>query len=120
MSSPPDAKAPIDKEAVAPRLKSGPDSKPQSVREVCLRSWKPGDRVQLRYSGGARKVKEILERMHVTGSARANWPVLELDGRILWMQGVQAEGVPGIEVLVSPLEAASPDAPREGEIAVPE
>ena len=72
-------------------------------RKAVLRSWKPGDRVRLRYSGGPRKVKEVLERMHVTGSARATWPVLELDGRIVWMQGVQAEPEPGIEISVSPL-----------------
>ena len=68
-----------------------------------LRAWRPGDRVRLRHSGSARKVKEVLERMHITGSARANWPVLELDGRILWMQGVQLEPEPGIEVSVSPV-----------------
>ena len=74
--------------------------------QACLRAWKPGDRVRLRYSAGARKVKEVLERMHVTGSARANWPVLELDGRIVWMQGVQLEPEPGLEVSVNPLAAA--------------
>ncbi len=72
-------------------------------RKARLRAWKAGDRVQLRYSGGPRKVKEVLERMHVTGSARATWPVVEVDGRIVWMQGVQAEVEPGIEVVVSPL-----------------
>ena len=77
----------------------------QSAR-ASLRAWKPGDRVRLRYSGGPRKVKEVLERMHVTGTARANWPVLEVDGRILWMQGVQLEPEPGIEVSVSPLDGS--------------
>jgi tRNA(Ile)-lysidine synthase len=68
-----------------------------------VRPWKPGDRVRLRHSGGPHKVKEILERMHVTGSARANWPVLEVDGRIVWMQGVQLEPHPGLEVSVTAL-----------------
>ena len=68
-----------------------------------LRPWKAGDRVRLRHSGGPRKVKEVLERMHITGSARANWPVLEMDGRIVWMQGVQLEPEPGIEVSVNAL-----------------
>ena len=69
-----------------------------------LRTWKAGDRVRLRYSGGARKVKEVLERMHVSGTARAQWPVLELDGRIVWMQGVEVEPEAGIEVRVTSLE----------------
>ncbi len=63
---------------------------------VTLRNWKPGDRVRLRYSSGPRKVKEVLERLKVTGSSRSLWPVLELDGRIIWMQGVELEPEHGI------------------------
>jgi tRNA(Ile)-lysidine synthase len=73
---------------------------PAPVRRVVLRPWKPGDRVRLRHSGSPRKVKEVLERMHVSGPARTRWPVLELDGRIIWMQGVELEPEPGIEVLI--------------------
>ncbi len=85
----------------------GPDSRPdaRSNLHAVLRPWKPGDRVRLRYSGSARKVKEVLERLRVFGSARANWPVLDLDGRILWMQGVEVEPDPGIQITVSPVEA---------------
>ena len=96
----------VDESAVLPAV--------SDQRLVCrgrwavLRPWKAGDRVRLRHSGGPRKVKEVLERMRVTGSARANWPVLELDGRIVWMQGVQLEPEPGIEVTVSALDAAGP------------
>jgi tRNA(Ile)-lysidine synthase len=63
-----------------------------------LRNWRPGDRVRLRYSGAPRKVKEVLERLRVTGTARARWPVLELDGRIVWMRGVELEGEPELVV----------------------
>jgi tRNA(Ile)-lysidine synthase len=69
-----------------------------------LRNWKPGDRVQLRYSSGPRKVKEVLERLKVTGSSRALWPVLELEGRIIWMRGVELEPAPGIRVVAASLE----------------
>jgi tRNA(Ile)-lysidine synthase len=72
-----------------------------------LRNWRAGDRVRLRHSGGLRKVKEVLERMRVTGSSRALWPVLEVDGRIVWMKGVELEPEPGIVALASSLEAAS-------------
>jgi tRNA(Ile)-lysidine synthase len=75
-----------------------------SRRIAKLRNWKPGDRVQLRYSSGPRKVKEVLERLKVTGSSRAFWPVLELDGRIVWMRGVELEPVPGIRVVDAGLE----------------
>jgi len=63
-----------------------------------LRNWKPGDRVTLRYSGSPRKVKEVLERLRVTGSSRSVWPVLELAGRIVWMKGVELEPEPGIAI----------------------
>jgi tRNA(Ile)-lysidine synthase len=71
-----------------------------------LRNWRPGDRVLLRHSSGPRKAKEILERLRVTGSGRKLWPVLELDGRILWMQGVEVEPIPGICVAATSFSAA--------------
>ena len=49
-------------------LEVGGGSLPQTAT---LRNWKPGDRVRLRYSSGLRKVKEVLERKHVTGTERA-------------------------------------------------
>jgi tRNA(Ile)-lysidine synthase len=75
----------------------------KSAWNAVLRAWKPGDRVRLRHSGGPRKVKEVLERLQVFGSARNRWPVLELDGRVIWMQGVELEPEPGIEVRVAVL-----------------
>jgi tRNA(Ile)-lysidine synthase len=80
-----------------------PASTPEN-RVATLRNWKPGDRVQLRYSSGPRKVKEVLERLKVTGSSRAFWPVLELEGRIIWMRGVELESAPGICVVAASLE----------------
>lgn len=68
-----------------------------------LRTWKPGDRVRLRYSSSPRKVKEVLERMKVTGSDRVFWPVLDLGGRIVWMRGVELEPEPGLELSATPL-----------------
>lgn len=67
-----------------------------------LRNWRPGDRVRLRYSSGPRKVKEVLEHLRVTGSDRALWPVLEFDGRLIWMQGVELEPEPGLTISAKP------------------
>ena len=69
-----------------------------SLRSVILRSWKPGDRVTLRHSSGPRKVKEVLERLRVTGIGRTLWPVLEMDGRIVWMKGVELQPEPSFTV----------------------
>jgi tRNA(Ile)-lysidine synthase len=68
-------------------------------QRATLRNWRPGDRVQLRHSSGPRKVKEVLERLRVTGSGRDLWPVLEVDGQIVWMQGVEVEPVAGMRIV---------------------
>jgi tRNA(Ile)-lysidine synthase len=86
---------------VARSQQNGANSEPEQT--ACLRNWKAGDRVRLRYSGGPRKVKEVLERMKVTGSARAVWPVLELGGRIVWMRGVELEPEPAVTVTTEAL-----------------
>jgi tRNA(Ile)-lysidine synthase len=76
------------------------------ARLATLRNWRPGDRVRLRYSGGARKVKEVLERLRVTGSRRTVWPVLEAGGHIVWMKGVELEPEQGIVVVATDVEGA--------------
>ena len=75
------------------------NQKPSAERRYgLLRNWKAGDRVQLRHSLRPRKVKEVLERLRVSGSARAVWPVLEMDGAIVWMKGAELEPNQGIVV----------------------
>jgi len=71
----------------------------QSGPSATIRNWRPGDRVTLRYSSGPRKVKEVLERMKITGSARARWPVVEWKGQIVWMQGAELTQNPEMAVL---------------------
>jgi tRNA(Ile)-lysidine synthase len=79
-------------------LASGPDEAgAPAVRTARLRAWQPGDRARVRHSARPHKVKEVLERMKVTGSNRAAWPVLELDGKIVWMKGIELEPVPGLQ-----------------------
>ncbi len=104
---------PVPGEAVAPafflRLRveaavCGPPGSNSPPRLALLRPWKPGDRVRLRHSSGTHKVKEVLQRLKVTGSSRTLWPVLELDGRIHWMKGVELEPEPGIQVVAEPIE----------------
>jgi tRNA(Ile)-lysidine synthase len=91
------------------------DGNQDAAPVATLRNWKPGDRVRLRYSSGPRKVKEVLERLRVTGTERNLWPVLELAGRIVWMKGVELEPEPGIKVVTGPLEGGKADgAPPAG------
>jgi len=62
-----------------------------SACAATLRSWKAGDRVTLRHSRGPKKVAEVLDRLHVLGAARKNWPVVESVGKIVWMRGVEVD-----------------------------
>ena len=67
-----------------------------------LRAPRAGDRVRLRYSRGAKPLKEIFERMNVAAEVRKSWPLLEWTGRIVWMKdvAVEGEGVPfSVEVV---------------------
>ncbi len=77
---------------------------------LMLRAWRPGDRVTLRHSRGPKKVKEVLERLKVTGAERESWPVVvgagaENAANVLWMRGVEVEPVPGLGLRVLDLEA---------------
>jgi len=69
-----------------------------------LRNWKAGDRVTLRYSSGQRKVAEVLDRLRVTGTRRTLWPVLEVEGRIVWMQGAELEPESGLTIAATELQ----------------
>jgi tRNA(Ile)-lysidine synthase len=66
-----------------------------TLKPAILRTWRAGDRVTIRHSRGPRKVAEVLDRLHVLGAARKNWPVVESDGKIVWMRGVDVEA-PGL------------------------
>jgi len=83
-------------------------------KTAILRNWRPGDRVRLRHSSSPRKVKEVLERLRVTGTDRAVWPVLEIGGQILWMRGVELEPDPELSISADLSSAvdAEPPAPR--------
>jgi len=70
----------------------------QASVPATIRNWKPGDRVTLRYSSGPRKIKEVLERLKVTGTDRGQWPVVEWQGRIVWMQGVELQPIPELGI----------------------
>jgi tRNA(Ile)-lysidine synthase len=96
------------------RIEVGEPALAAEVQSAKLRNWRPGDRVRLRHSSGPRKVKEVLERLRVTGSGRSLWPVLEVDGGIVWMRGVEVEPVLGIRIEANAIEnAGAGPSPRE-------
>jgi tRNA(Ile)-lysidine synthase len=56
-----------------------------------LRPWRAGDRVTLKHSRGPKKVAEVLDRLRVLGAERKNWPVVESEGKIVWMRGAEVD-----------------------------
>ena len=74
------------------RTKLKPDAS-QPLPAAILRSPRPGDRVRLRYSRAARPLKEVLSRMgeHIPAEERKTWPLVEWQGRIVWMKGAVLE-----------------------------
>ncbi len=83
--------------------------KSSELAPATLRPWKPGDRVRLRYSAAPKKIKEVLERLHISGDERAAWPVLEWQGRIVWMRGVEVEPEPQLRIVVKDFDCTSGD-----------
>ncbi len=75
--------------------------------KATLRNWRPGDRVTIKHSSGPKKVKEVLERMRISGSERQVWPVIEVGGQIAWMRGVEVEDTPGLVFRVKTAGAGS-------------
>ncbi len=65
------------------------DEAETSVLEARLRACRPGDRVVLRHSRSRLKISEALHRAHLP--VAADWPVLEWQGKIIWMPGVAIE-----------------------------
>jgi tRNA(Ile)-lysidine synthase len=80
-------------------LHGEPAETPTTTLRAILRTWKAGDRVTLRHSRGPKKVAEVLDRLHVMGAARKNWPVVESEGKIVWMRGVEVDA-PGFRFTV--------------------
>lgn len=70
------------------RVKLTPGADHNGVVPAMLRVPRAGDRVRMRHTRAAKPLKEIFERMSVDGEARKMWPVLEWQGRIVWMKDV--------------------------------
>ncbi|HTZ56818.1 MAG TPA: tRNA lysidine(34) synthetase TilS [Acidobacteriaceae bacterium] len=93
---------PIPGEILAPQYGIHLRAEAATAASATLRPWKPGDRVTLRHSRGPKKVAGVLDRLRVVGRERKNWPVVESDGRIIWMQGVEVEA-PGFQFSARPV-----------------
>ncbi len=55
--------------------------------ELKVRNWRPGDRFWPSHRKNPKKVKELLQEQHVTGSERKLWPVVASGTEVIWMRG---------------------------------
>jgi tRNA(Ile)-lysidine synthase len=67
------------------------EAREETLPPATLRTPQAGDRVKLKYSRGAKSLKEIFERMRIPAEDRKSWPLLEWQGQIVWMKGVAVE-----------------------------
>ncbi len=55
--------------------------------QLTVRNWRPGDQFWPAHTSGPKKVKELLQKRHVTGQERTLWPVVTSGAEIIWMRG---------------------------------
>jgi tRNA(Ile)-lysidine synthase len=63
--------------------------------EPLVRAAAPGDRVVV--AGGTKPVVEVVAEAGVAPRRRGGWPVVEIEGRIVWIPGVRRTGWAGAE-----------------------
>jgi tRNA(Ile)-lysidine synthetase-like protein len=59
--------------------------------EVLIRNWKAGDRYWPAHTAQPKKVKDLLNDRHATGTEKKRWPVVVASGcGLIWMRGFAA------------------------------
>src|SRR5581483_4520849 len=56
-------------------------------KELQVRNWRAGDRFHPTHTKGPKKVKELLQKQHVTGPERKLWPVVASGPDLIWVRG---------------------------------
>ena len=52
-----------------------------------VRNWRAGDRFTPAHSKSPKKIKELLQKRHITGSERKLWPVVVSGDEVVWLRG---------------------------------
>ncbi len=56
---------------------------------LTVRPWRPGDRMRAAGASAARRVKRFFGDAGIAGPDREGWPVVLVDGEIVWIPGVR-------------------------------
>lgn len=55
--------------------------------ELTVRNWHPGDRFWPPHTKAPKKIKELLQQLHVGAPQRKLWPVVASAGDVIWVRG---------------------------------
>jgi tRNA(Ile)-lysidine synthase len=72
--------------------------------QLTLRNWRAGDRFWPAQTKAAKKVKELLQELHVGQPERKLWPVMLIGEEIIWLRGfpvpAKYRAAPGVAALL--------------------
>jgi tRNA(Ile)-lysidine synthase len=57
------------------------------LSSLIVRNWRPGDRFWPAHTKAPKKVKELLQDLHLPQSKRRSWPVIVSGTEIIWVRG---------------------------------
>jgi len=67
-----------------------------TTQALRVRNWRAGDRFEPAHSGGPKKIKELLQEMHISGTARKLWPVILAGDEIVWLRDLASPYCPKV------------------------
>lgn len=56
-------------------------------KELRVRNWRAGDRFWPAHTKSPKKIKELLQELHITGSERKLWPIVVQGADVVWVRG---------------------------------
>jgi tRNA(Ile)-lysidine synthase len=59
-------------------------------KKLTVRNWRPGDRFWPVHTKSPKKIKELLQERHITGTTRKAWPVVVSADEVVWVRGFPA------------------------------
>lgn len=78
-------------------------------KELLIRNWRPGDRFWRAHTKQAKKIKDLLQDIHISGEEKRLWPVIASGDEVVWVKGLgvrrdfQAKNGTGVLIHDSPL-----------------
>ncbi len=57
------------------------------ARELQVRNWRPGDRFWPEHTKSPKKIKDLLQQRHVTGTDRRRVPIVVCGSEVIWVEG---------------------------------